>query len=75
MTIAKAFIGLGVMFILIGVGLWLSTSIPGLNRLGKLPGDLRIEGKHYRVYVPIVTCLLLSLFLSLLSYLWGRFRG
>jgi hypothetical protein len=42
--------------------LWiLFPSVPGL---GRLPGDIRIETEHTRVYIPIMTCLLLSIALT-----------
>jgi len=44
-----------------------------LSWLGRLPGDVRYEGEHVRVYVPIVSMLLLSLALSLIFYLLRRF--
>jgi hypothetical protein len=44
-----------------------------LSWFGRLPGDIRYEGEHTRVYVPIVSSLLLSLVLSLLFYLFRRF--
>ena len=44
-----------------------------LNWFGRLPGDIRYESEHLRVYVPIVSMLLLSLVLSLLFYLLRRF--
>jgi len=44
-----------------------------LSWFGRLPGDLRYESEHVRVYVPIVSMLLLSLVLSLLFYLLRRF--
>ena len=40
--------------------------------LGKLPGDIRIEGKSGGFYFPIVTCLVVSLVLSLLAMLVRR---
>ncbi len=40
---------------------------------GRLPGDIRYNGKGMRVYVPLTSMLLLSLVLSLLLYLFGRF--
>ena len=40
---------------------------------GRLPGDMRYESEHVRVYVPIVSMLLVSLVLSLLIYLLRRF--
>jgi hypothetical protein len=44
-----------------------------LSWFGRLPGDIRYEGDHVRVYVPIVSMLLASLVLSLLFYLLRRF--
>lgn len=41
-------------------------------RLGRLPGDIAIRGKHGAFYFPIVTCLILSLILTLASWLWNR---
>ena len=41
-------------------------------RLGRLPGDIRIEGRRGGFYFPIVTCLLVSAVLSLVSWLVGR---
>ena len=53
-----------------GVGLaWvLAPSIPWR-------GDIRIERENFRLYFPLVTCLLLSLLLSLVLWLVRRFRG
>ena len=41
-------------------------------RLGRLPGDIRIEGPRGGFYFPIVTCLLISLVVSLVGWLLGR---
>jgi hypothetical protein len=40
-----------------------------------LPGDIRIEGENFRFYFPLVTCLLLSLVLSLVVWLIRLLRG
>jgi hypothetical protein len=40
--------------------------------LGRLPGDIYVRGKHTSFYFPIVTCLLLSLVLSLAMWLFRR---
>jgi hypothetical protein len=42
--------------------------------LGRLPGDIVIEKENVRVYFPIVTCILISIILSLISYLFRLFR-
>lgn len=60
--------------VIAGVGLvWiLSPSIPWL---GRLPGDIRIERESLRFYFPLVTCLLLSLILSLVLWVIRLFQG
>jgi hypothetical protein len=40
-----------------------------LSWFGRLPGDIRIEGQHARVYIPITSMILVSVFLNLLLYL------
>jgi hypothetical protein len=40
--------------------------------LGRLPGDIRIEGEHGSFYFPIVTCIVLSVLLSLVLWLFRR---
>ena len=42
--------------------------------LGRLPGDVTWHGRNSTFYFPVVTCLLLSLFGSLLLWIVGRFR-
>ena len=46
-----------------------------LKWLGRLPGDIRIEGETTRVYIPIVSMLLISLVVSLVLYLIRRIGG
>ena len=41
--------------------------------LGRLPGDIVIKGEHGSLYIPIVTCILVSLVVSFLFWLSGRF--
>lgn len=43
-------------------------------RLGRLPGDIAIEGRRGSFYFPIVTCLLLSVVLTLVMWLVAQFR-
>ena len=44
-----------------------------LSFFGRLPGDFRYEGEHTRVYVPVVSMLLVSVVLSVLAALARRF--
>ena len=59
----------GVAVVVIGVLIYSG----GFSWFGRLPGDIRYENDHLRVYVPLVSMLLLSLVLSLLFYLLRRF--
>lgn len=56
--------------VLVAVGLlW-----PYLTRLGlgRLPGDIAIQGEHGGFYFPIVTCIVISVVLSLIFSLFRR---
>ncbi len=60
--------------VIAGVGLvWILA--PSIPWLGRLPGDIRIERENFRFYFPLVTCLLLSLALSLVLWIIRLFRG
>ncbi len=60
--------------VIAGVGsVWILA--PSIPWLGRLPGDIRIERQNYRFYFPLVTCLLLSLALSLVLWVIRLFRG
>jgi Protein of unknown function (DUF2905) len=60
--------------VIAGVGLvWILA--PSIPWLGRLPGDIRIERENFHFYFPLVTCLLLSLVLSLVVWVIRLFRG
>jgi len=59
----------GVFVILIGLLIYSG----GLGWFGRLPGDIRYESGNVRVYVPIVSMLLISLALTLIFNLLRRF--
>jgi membrane protein implicated in regulation of membrane protease activity len=40
--------------------------------LGRLPGDIAVERPHFRLYFPWVTCLLISVVLTLLIWLFRK---
>ncbi len=61
----------GVGALLVVVGLLVYTG--ALSWFGRLPGDIRIEGEHTRVYIPITSMLLVSVALSVAAYLVRRF--
>jgi hypothetical protein len=63
---------LGGVLVLLGLVLALlgRTHLP----LGRLPGDILYRGKNTTFYFPLATSILLSVVLSLLLYVIGRFR-
>src|SRR5206468_9533419 len=69
--VGKFIVVLGLITTLVGLVLW-SGIAP--KWLGRLPGDIRIEREHSSFYFPIVTCILLSIVLSLLFSLFSIFR-
>jgi hypothetical protein len=66
----RLLISAGILLIVVGLLIVLSEKL-GI-RIGHLPGDIRIEGRGGSFYFPIVTCLLVSVALSLLSWLFSR---
>ena len=61
--IGKLLIIVGGFIVIVGLFLTLGLRIP---YLGKLPGDISVDRGNVHFYFPIVTCLLLSLVLTLL---------
>jgi hypothetical protein len=68
--VGRVLIALGVLLIVAGLLVTLGDRLP--IRLGRLPGDIVIRGKNGSFYFPIVTCLLISVILSLLLRLLRR---
>ncbi len=54
--------------VIAGIGL-IYVLAPGLPPLGRLPGDIVIERQNSRFYFPIVTCIVISVVLSLILWL------
>ncbi len=69
--IGRALIILGIVLLLLGVVLTYSNVIP-FGRLGRLPGDLTIKKGNLSFYFPLTTCLLLSLILTFILYLFRK---
>jgi len=62
----------GIVLVAVGGLVYFGGKLP--FRLGRLPGDIVHRGEHTTFYFPIVTCLLLSIGLSVLFWLFGHFR-
>ncbi len=57
--------------ILAGVGLFLMLS-DRIGWIGRLPGDIIIKRENLTFYFPLVTCIVISVVLSLLFWLFRR---
>jgi hypothetical protein len=71
----RILIVLGVLLIVAGLLVTLGARLPIRSipiRFGRLPGDIVIRGKNGAFYFPIVTCILISVALSLLLRLLRR---
>jgi hypothetical protein len=68
----KVLLILGVVLACAGGLLMVGAKLP--FRLGRLPGDIAYQGRNTSFYFPIVTCLLLSLGLTLLFWIINFFR-
>ena len=72
MDFGKLLIGIGAVILVIGILVVLvsKTGIP----LGRLPGDITYRGKNTTLYIPIVTSIVLSILLTLILWVVGKFR-
>jgi hypothetical protein len=68
-SVSKTLILVGIVLIVSGL-IWHFSG--GKIPLGRLPGDIRIEGENSKVFIPITTSLLLSAFISLMAYFFRR---
>ncbi|MGB7137219.1 MAG: DUF2905 domain-containing protein [Acidobacteriaceae bacterium] len=68
----RVLIGLGLLLLAAGAAVVLlgKAGVP----LGRMPGDFTWRGRHGTVYVPLGTCILLSVVVSLVIYLISRIR-
>ena len=60
---------LGSVITIVGLSLWAGL---GAGWLGRLPGDIRIERGNSAFYFPIVTCIVISIVLSLIVSIFRR---
>ena len=62
----KLLVVVGLLVAVAGLAVW------GLGRAGfrGLPGDIRYESGNVRFYFPVVTCIVLSVMLTALMWLW-----
>jgi len=66
---ARTLVVFGVILIAVGIFLFFMPKIP---LIGRLPGDIYIQRRNFSFYFPLATCILISIILSLLFYLFNR---
>lgn len=67
--IGKFLIILGSLIILVGLFILLSDKLP---YIGKLPGDIYVKKGNFVFYFPVVTCIVISIILTLILNLLSR---
>jgi hypothetical protein len=69
MGLGRTLIIIGLMLVVAGV---LVSVLGRFTSIGRLPGDIVVRRSNYTFYFPIVTSILLSVFLTALFWLFGR---
>ncbi len=70
-SLGRLLLAMGVVLALVGLGLIVAERFPGL-RIGRLPGDIRVERGNFRFYFPLATSIVVSIVLTLVLWLFGR---
>jgi hypothetical protein len=70
--IGRFLVVVGLVLAGIGALLVLAPHVPGLDRLGRLPGDIFVQRGNVTIFVPIVTSLVLSILLTVVLNLIMR---
>ena len=73
MPLGRLLITAGLLLVAAGALVLLLGRLP--IKLGRLPGDIYIQGKHSTFYFPIVTCLLISVVLSVVMWILRKWRN
>lgn len=70
--IGRFLVAAGLVLAAIGLLLVIAPQVPGLDRLGRLPGDILIQRGTTTIFIPIVTSILISLALTIILNLFIR---
>jgi Protein of unknown function (DUF2905) len=68
--VGKFVVIIGLLMVAAGVILWRFPSLFGW--VGKLPGDISVQKGNFSFYFPLVTCIVVSIVITLLSWLFRR---
>ncbi|HEU5411898.1 MAG TPA: DUF2905 domain-containing protein [Candidatus Acidoferrales bacterium] len=70
--VGKVLLVFGIVIAAVGAFLMTGAKMP--LRLGRLPGDISYHGRHGTFYFPIVTCVILSVVLTVILWIVGTIR-
>jgi hypothetical protein len=65
----RVLIVVGIALILMGLLMTIGNKLPWI---GRLPGDILIKKKHFSFYLPLTSCIIVSVILTLLLYIFKR---
>jgi hypothetical protein len=68
--VGRALIAFGVLLVMIGLALEFAPRLP--FRIGRLPGDIYFHRGNTTFYFPVVTCILVSVVLTLVLWIFNR---
>jgi hypothetical protein len=68
-NLGKVLVIVGIVFVVLGFLLILGDKIPWI---GKLPGDIIIKRERFTFYFPLMTCIIISLILTLFFALFRK---
>ena len=66
----RTLIALGILLVIVGVAVEYAPRLP--FRIGRLPGDIYIHRNNTTFYFPIVTCILISVLLTVILWIFNR---
>ncbi|HEX6768787.1 MAG TPA: DUF2905 domain-containing protein [Candidatus Binatia bacterium] len=67
--LGKTLIAVGIVLVIVGLLVSLAGKLPWI---GHLPGDIHIQRGRFSFYFPLTTCIVVSLVISLVAYLFKR---
>lgn len=73
MSLGRILIVAGLGIVALGLLVMLGAKL-GLPRPGRLPGDIVWQGKNSTFYFPVVTCIVVSILLTLIFSIINRLR-
>lgn len=68
-SLGKTLMIFGAVLLIVGAVLHFGAKIPWL---GRLPGDIHVEKENFSFYFPVVTCIVISVILTVVFNLFSR---